>query len=212
MAVLITLIVILLLLVTGYWWRYHSLACPASLAWLVENPYVNAIAGPELLFQRIGLAEGMKLLDIGSGPGRLSIPASTIVGQSGEVVALDIQQRMLDKLHRKIDARGINNIQLVNAGAGDGKVACDHFDRALLVTVLGEIPDKRKALEEIFQALKPGGILSITELIPDPHYTSQNRVRLLCLEAGFEEMATFGNWFCFTINFIKPNLRKHDER
>lgn len=202
---IILTIAFLLLIVTGYWWRYHSLVCPASLAWLVENPYVNAIAGPKLLFERLELSEGMNLLDVGSGPGRLSIPASSIVGHSGEVVALDIQNRMLEKLQNKIETRKLTNIRLINAGAGDGKTDSEYFDRALLVTVLGEIPDKGKALTEIYQALKPGGILSVTELIPDPHYTSRKRVRSLCSEAGFEETVSFGNWFCFTINFSKPD-------
>lgn len=210
MVFIIILILAFLVIIIGYWWRYHSLACPASLAWLVENPYVNIIAGPELLFRRMRLAEGMKTLDVGSGPGRLSIPASHIVGQSGEVVALDIQEKMLDKLRVKIHSQNITNIRLINAGAGDGKIPPDYFDRALLVTVLGEIKDKDKALKEIYGALKSNGILSITELIPDPHYTSRNRIRELCVNAGFKELALFGNWFCFTINFIKQDQIKPD--
>lgn len=204
MAALITLVIIfLILLATGYWWRHHSIACPAGLAWLVENPYTNAIAGPELLLNRTGLSEGMKLLDIGSGPGRLALPASRIVGPSGEVVALDIQSKMLEKLGKRIEAEHITNLRLINAGAGEGKIDRNYFDRALLVTVLGEIPDKQKALAEIFSALKSGGILSVTELIPDPHYIRQKTVRLLCSEAGFQEIDSSGSWFCFTINFKK---------
>lgn len=41
------------------------------------------------------------------------------------------------------------------------------FDHALLVTVLGEILNKRDALVEIYQSLRQGGILSVTEMIPD---------------------------------------------
>jgi len=40
----------------------------------------------------------------------------------------------------------------------------------VLVTVLGEVPDREAALREIFDALKPGGILSVTEIIFDPHF------------------------------------------
>lgn len=129
-----------------YWWRYRSLACPASLSWLVENPYIAAVAGPDRLLPRLGLAEGMKLLDVGSGPGRLTIPAAMIVGETGEVVALDIQPRMLEKLKYKIESTGLNNVRLVCAGAGEGKVNQDYFDRALLVTVLGEIKNRQQAL------------------------------------------------------------------
>jgi len=202
----ITLAVILLLLfATGYWWRYRSLACPASLSWLVENPYMNAVAGAECLLQRIRLQQGMRLLDVGSGPGRLALPAARLVGETGQVVALDVQAKMLEKLRDRAEGRGLNNIRTIHAAAGSGHVDKDCFDRVLLVTVLGEIADKREALVEIHRSLRHGGILSVTEVIPDPHYTSLNRVRALCREAGFDEIDVFGNWLAFTINFIKAD-------
>ena len=200
-------VIVLALLATGYWWRYHSLACPANLSWLVENPYMNTVAGPDTILQRLHLEEGMKVLDVGSGPGRLALPTAKLVGKSGEVVALDIQSKMLDKLRVRTEAMGIDNIRIVNAGAGSGAIDKEYFDRALLVTVLGEIPSKDEALLEIYQALKDGGILSITEVLPDPHYTRLKRVRALCREAGFEEMEYFGGSIAFTINFMKPANR-----
>lgn len=196
-------IIVLVLLATGYWWRYRSLACPASLSWLVENPYMNAVSGPDKIFQRLHLEEGMKLLDVGSGPGRLALPAAKLVGKSGEVVALDLQSKMLKKLSVRAEDMRLDNIRVVNAGAGSGKTDKDYFDRALLVTVLGEIPNKNEALMEIYDSLKEGGILSVTEVIPDPHYTTINKVRALCHDAGFKEMDSFGNWVAFTINFMK---------
>lgn len=196
-------VTVLTLLATLWWWRYRSLACPANLSFLVENPYMNAIAGADKLLQRLHLSEGMRLLDVGSGPGRLSLPAAERVGAKGEVVALDIQPEMLAKLRARIEAMSIKNICIVNAAAGSGAVEKEYFDRALLVTVLGEIPNKHEALLEIFQALKDGGILSITELIPDPHYTRLKKIRTLCSEVGFEETEYFGNWAAFTVNFKK---------
>ncbi len=198
------LVTLLALLATLYWWRYHSLACPANLSFLVENPYMNTVAGPEKLLQRLHLSEGMRMLDVGSGPGRLSLPAAKKVGVKGEVVALDIQPEMLAKLRARIEAMSIENIRIVNADAGSGAVGKEYFDRALLVTVLGEISNKHEALLEIYQALKDGGILSITELIPDPHYTCLKKIRALCSEVGFEETEYFGNRAAFTVNFKKP--------
>ncbi len=82
----------------------------------------------------------------------------------------------------------------------------DPADRALLVTVLGEIPDREAALSQIFQALKPGGILSVTEIIFDPHYQSRSTVLRLASAAGFQEKAFFGNRIAFTLNFEKPSI------
>lgn len=196
-------VILFILFATGFWWRHYTLACPATLSWLVENPYMNAVAGPDKLLLRLNLEKDMRLLDVGSGPGRLTLPAAQKVGKKGEVVAMDIQSKMLEKLSIQATNMKIENIRTLHAEAGSGKTDKNYFHRALLVTVLGEIPNKHEALIEIHHALKDDGILSITEVIPDPHYVTIKRVRALCHDAGFKEIESFGNWLAFTINFKK---------
>jgi predicted methyltransferase len=75
----------------------------------------------------------------------------------------------------------------------------------VLVTVLGEVPDRQAALGEIFDALKPGGILSVTELIFDPHFQPRSTVERLARSAGFRERAFHGNRIAFTLNLQKPH-------
>jgi ubiquinone/menaquinone biosynthesis C-methylase UbiE len=162
------------------------------------------MAGSALLLDRLNLHQGMRVLDVGSGPGRLSIPAAQRVGPDGKVVALDIQPAMLDKLKKRAEAKNLGNIQPALGGIGEGLLEENAFDRALLVTVLGEITDRKAALEEIYSALKPGGILSVTEIIPDPHYQSRNTVLSLAESAGFRLQRQYGGWLAFTMNFEKP--------
>ncbi len=57
----------------------------------------------------------------------------------------------------------------------------------MLVSVLGEIPHQVAALQELYAALKPGGILSITEVIFDPHFQSRERVGRFLETIGFRE-------------------------
>ncbi len=77
------------------------------------------------------------------------------------------------------------------------------FDLVILVTTLGEIPDRAAAIRESFKALKSGGVLSVTELFGDPHYQSRSTVRRLIEEAGFELQAIHGHWWFFTANYVK---------
>lgn len=72
------------------------------------------------------------------------------------------------------------------------------------MTVLGEIPDRKTALKEIFDALKPGGILSVTKIIFDPHFQRRRTVGRLASEVGFREREFFANGVAFTVNLEKP--------
>ena len=88
---------------------------------------------------------------------------------------------------------------------GRGLLGKNLFDRAFLVTVLGEIPESERsaALAEIHDSLKPDSVLSITEVFPDPHYQGRSKALKVCEAAGFQREAEYGNWLALTINFDK---------
>lgn len=190
-------------------WRFlsrrSSIPCPTWLGWLVErdNPF-SKINQAATIVQHLELQEGMSVLDAGCGPGRLTIPVASKVGPSGEVVAMDIQAGMLRRTQEKAREANLTNIKFLEAGVGENKLEHDKFDRALLVTVLGEIPNREAALKEIFDALKPGGILSVTEIIFDPHFQRRSTVLKLASAVGFREIKAFGNCIAFTLNLEKP--------
>jgi SAM-dependent methyltransferase len=183
---------------------YTHQPCPSSLSFLLENPYMNRIAGPELLLDRAGVEPGMHVLDVGCGSGRIALPAAQRVGSEGVVVALDIQEAMLGRVREKMREQNVTNVHLLHAGAGQGCTVPGSFDRAFLVTVLGEVPDKVAALQEIHRALKPGGILSITELFPDPDLQTPGTIRKLARETGFQVGGKIGSFPAFTMNLVKP--------
>jgi ubiquinone/menaquinone biosynthesis C-methylase UbiE len=198
----------LLLFIWGGWRlasRRRSLPCPVWLRWLVEldNPFART-ARAATIIDHLDLRPGMTVADIGCGPGRVTIPAAQRVGDSGEVVALDIQAGMLERARDKAVGAGLTNIKFLLAGAGAGQLGKSRFDRALLVTVLGEIPNREVAIKEIFDALKPGGVLSVTEIVFDPHFQSRQTVSRLARTAGFREQAHFGNRLAYTLNLQKP--------
>ena len=95
-------------------------------------------------------------------------------------------------------------IIILQGAAGEGKLGHNQYDRALLATVLGEIPDQKMALTEIFESLKPGRILSVTEVIADPHFQRRDSVTRAANSVGFVEKEFFGHSLSYTINFEKP--------
>lgn len=198
------LIVIICFLSISIIRRWRTLPCPSWLSFLLENPYMESLSGSPVLIERIDLRENMRVLDVGCGPGRLTVPFAKHVGAGGEVVALDIQEKMLSKLSERVKDNDLTNVRFISGGAGEGILQEEnYFDCAILVTVLGEIPDKKRALEEIYHALKPEGILSITEVLPDPDFQRQGKVLRLAAKAGFTFHKKYGNRLAFTMNFMK---------
>jgi ubiquinone/menaquinone biosynthesis C-methylase UbiE len=199
---------ILLFLLTGIVWRLSSrrasVPCPSWLAWLVEieNPFTKNYNARSII-QQLDLNPGMKVLDAGCGPGRVTIPLAVAVGSKGQVVAIDIQPQMLSRAREKAKAAGLTNIDFRELAIEAGKLGVAQYDRVLLVTVLGEIPNRENAFREIHRALKPSGILSITEIVFDPHYQSRRLILQLASSLGFRETAFFGDRLAFTVHLEK---------
>jgi ubiquinone/menaquinone biosynthesis C-methylase UbiE len=208
LALLILLFLAILFIAVIVRWRlasrHSTRPCPSWLAWLIEkdNPRAKNYNAHSII-ERLALQPGMRVLDAGCGPGRITIPLARAIGAQGEVVALDIQPRMLQRAKDKAQAAGLTNIKFLEMAIEAGKLGSNEYDRVVLVAVLGEIPDRQSALQEIHRALKPGGILSVSEIIFDPHYQSRRAILKLASPAGFREEAFFGNRFAFTVHLEK---------
>lgn len=146
----------------------------------------------------------MSLLDIGCGPGRITIPLARVTGTKGKVVALDTQKEMLKKVNAKAIEASLPYIKTAHTtiGARQPHFTSEQFDRITLVTVLGEIPNQQQALTEITPLLKPDGILSVTEIIFDPHFQRKKTIRSLAHASGLKETVCSGSWYAYTIHFM----------
>ena len=201
---------IVIALLVGLVWRlasnHQELPCPVLLRWLVEldNPFTKTNRA-SVIVSYLDLQPGMKVLDAGCGPGRLTIPVAEKIGPQGEVLAVDMQAGMLQRAQERARAVNLDNIKFLQAGLGEGKLGKGQYDRAFLVTVLGEIPNQEAAMKEIFEALKPGGILSVTEILFDPHFQRRETVLRLASQVGFREKEFFGKSLAYTLHVEKPS-------
>ncbi len=179
----------------------HSAACPPSFSWYFESDFRKGLMRPVL--DRLGILPGDRVLELGPGPGAFSVDAARRAGSEGRLTVVDIQPAMIAKVEARLRAANITNAETRVAGAYELPLADSSIDRAFMVTVVGEIADRRRALAELHRVLRPGGVLSITEEFSDPDYPFRIETIRKAEAAGFRLCARFGNFLVYTLNFEK---------
>ena len=141
-----------------------------------QRLYWNTVAGPRwvaspgfrerrnqeslaLLLERLGLAGGESVLEIGCGTGALTLPLAAAVGEHGRVVAVDISEPMLGAARQKIGERGLRNVTLLSGDAQVFAFEWAAFDLATSRMGVMFFADPAAAFRNIAGALKPGGRL-----------------------------------------------------
>ena len=115
------------------------------------------------VLRKVGVKEGMILLDYGCGTGRFTIPSAKIVGRKGKVYAADASSSALKRVEREAENEGLENIETVNCGDTDVTTGLryESVDAILVYDVMHEIGDRERLLRELQRVLKQNGFLSI---------------------------------------------------
>jgi ubiquinone/menaquinone biosynthesis C-methylase UbiE len=187
--------------------KLHPFPAPVFIGKLLDSSYRRRIQPPRQLIERAGIKKGMNVLDLGCGSGAFTPSIARTVGRSGKVYALDIQADMLKQLERKLsrpENRDIKNVKMIESNAYELPFDDSSLDVVNMVTVLPEIPDRNRALAEVKRVLKPGGLLAVTELFPDPDYPWKSTTIKFGESAGFVMEEVSGNFFNYTVRFRKP--------
>ena len=185
---------------------------PPFIGRALDSRFRRRFQPPHRVIERSGIKSGMTVLDLGCGSGAFTTFIARVVGERGKVYAVDIQPAMLKQLERKLakaENQDIKNIELEQASAYSLSFEDGSIDLVYMVTVLPEIPDRARALREVRRVLKPGGILAVTELLPDPDYPWRSTTIKMCQREGFVLDGSFGNLWDYTVRFKKPLESEH---
>jgi ubiquinone/menaquinone biosynthesis C-methylase UbiE len=187
--------------------RFVHFPVPPFVGYFLDSNSRRKMQPPDEVIKRSGIKRGMTILEIGCGSGAYTTFIARAVGDKGIVHALDIQPKMLQQLQSKLDKdenKDIHNIKLKLGSAYELPFPDHSIDLVCMITVLQEIPDRLKALNEVKRVLKPGGTLAITELLIDPDYPLKKTTIRIVTGAGFAVDKVEGNLLNYTITFKAP--------
>jgi ubiquinone/menaquinone biosynthesis C-methylase UbiE len=139
------------------------------------------------------LKSGDRLLEIGAGPGYVSLMLADRVGPAGIIYAVDRSADALAYLQRLQKERGISNIERLVADAATMKLAEVHVDSALVTMVLHHADDPPGILRNVARLLRPKTLAVVAEFHPDgpcdqgpprEHRVAPGQVNAWCEAAG----------------------------
>jgi ubiquinone/menaquinone biosynthesis C-methylase UbiE len=155
---------------------------------------------PAVNIAKLGMIEGMKVVDLGAGSGFYSIEAGRRVGSSGRVYAVEVQRDLLDKLRSTASSQGVRNVEVVWGDiekVGGTKLRDSIADRVILSNVLFQVQKPDDLALEVKRITKPGGKLMVIDwsdvspLGPKTPF-SMMKAEALFNKVGFEVEQSFG--------------------
>lgn len=171
--------------------------CPWWMAYSFDNPLRRLIHNPAKMFKDY-VKTGNTALDLGCGMGFFSIGIAKIVGDSGRVISLDLQNKMLEVMQKRAKRAGVESRITPHQCKPDSIDFKEPVDFVLAFWMVHEVPDQKHFLTEVRQCLKPDSHFYVAE--PKGHVTSEAFEKMLATaeEVGLKSIITENGFFSRT--------------
>lgn len=136
---------------------------------VAQSPPVSRDAWqrPDDIVAALRLSAGSRVADVGAGDGYFTTLLARAVGREGHVLAVDIDQKMLDALKQLLEKEKLSNVDVIRGEPDDPRLPSGSLDGALIVNAYHEMVQHATILGHIREALRPTGRLVIVEQITD---------------------------------------------
>ena len=136
--------------------------CPVERAGGLDNSLRKLFQNPQKILSPY-INESMTVLDLGCGPGFFSIEIAKMLNNSGKVIAVDLQEGMLEKVKNKIIGTEIEKRIEIHKCEEKKIGVTEMVDFILAFYMIHEVPDQDNLFKELKSILKPGGKIYIIE-------------------------------------------------
>lgn len=151
---------------------------------------------PQEIIRLMNIKAGSVVADVGCHEGYMTVKLATVVGGSGKVYAVDVEQYKLDRLKNHLEARKITNVSLVKGDYDNPQLPARSLDAVIILDTYHEMDDHDEILQHIKASLKPDGRLVICEPIADERRdlsrAEQERKHELAMKFALEDLAKAG--------------------
>jgi ubiquinone/menaquinone biosynthesis C-methylase UbiE len=185
--------------------HFNKFPMPEFAADIIDNPLRRSIQPPDKTAVRHGIHPGMTVLEVGPGNGTYTVAAARRIGNTGKLITIDIEPKMIERIKNKTQEEGITNIDARVADVYDLPFEDGYFDMVYMITVIGEIPEPERAMREFHRVLKPDGTLVFSELFLDPDYPLSSTLERYAGASGFQRREKIGSFFYYTLIFEKKS-------
>ena len=153
---------------------------------------------PDVILTEIGLKPGNTFVDIGCGPGFFALPAARIVGTSGKVLGVDINEYAINQLQSQAEQEGLHHLSAAVSSAEEAVLCEECADFVFFGIDLHDFRDQHQVLLNAKHMLKPTGFLVNLDWKKEPssvgppmsHRFSQEHAQELITKAGFHILTT----------------------
>lgn len=151
------------------------------------------------VIKEAGIKPGYTVLDYGCGPGSYVMAASSLVGKSGKVYALDIHPLAIQRVKNIVAKRQLTNVVAFTSGGETGLEEAS-TDVVLLYDTFHDLSDPQGVLTELHRVLKSGGILSFSD-----HHMKEGEILLQLTVAGLFQLLANGKK-TYTFSKVKAGV------